>query len=98
MERYKVIKDLQGGNFGMFRDYTIEQWRKQAIDWCWMDDDENLAKAIYEMDEEILLDFISEIWAIEFRKVRKDKKNFEDIYRGDFEKETLKEFYEKRFN
>lgn len=28
IKRYRVIEDLQGGDFGMYRDYTVEQWRE----------------------------------------------------------------------
>lgn len=26
MKRYRVIEDLQGGDFGMDRDYTANEW------------------------------------------------------------------------
>ena len=38
MKRYRVVKDLQGGSFGMDRDYTAEEWLEQAVDWRDSDD------------------------------------------------------------
>lgn len=30
MKKYRVTEDLQGGEFGMYRDYTLKEWREQA--------------------------------------------------------------------
>ena len=38
MVKYRVIRDLQGGDFGMDRDYTAEEWLEQAVDWRDSDD------------------------------------------------------------
>ena len=100
-ERYRVVADLQGGEFAMGIDYTVEQWKKQALEWCWSDGNYELAEALYNdyqkfNDKTIMLE-IADIWAIEFRKVRKDKKHFDKYELADFEDETLEEFYKRRF-
>lgn len=38
MKRYRVIEDLQGGDFGMDRDYTANEWLEQAVEWRDADD------------------------------------------------------------
>lgn len=97
MERYRVVRDLQGGEFGMGRDYTIEQWRKQGLEWCWVDDNYGLGKTLNNLPKEEVIRFIEIIWDLEFRKVRKDKKKFDKHDLTDFEDETLYEFFNKRF-
>ena len=95
--RYRVIRDLQGGEFGMGRDYTPQQWQKQALEWCWSDDNDELAECVYNLKEKDIIPFIAELWALEFKKVRKDKKHFSQDNLTDFEDETLEEFYNRRF-
>ena len=99
--RYYVIEDLQGGEFAMGRNYTLEQWEKQALEWCFIDDNHELAEALYnnykKFDTKTILNEIAEIWAIKFKKVRKDKKHFDKNDLTDYEDETLEEFYNRRF-
>lgn len=95
--RYRVVIDYQGGEFAMGRDYTIEQWRKQAIEWCFMDENDELAEYMYMLKPERVLDQIAELWAVKFRKVRADKKHFDKYSLTDFEDETLEQFYKTRF-
>ena len=38
MKKYRVIEDLQGGDFGMDRDYTAKEWLDQAVEWRDADD------------------------------------------------------------
>lgn len=38
MNKYRVIRDLQGGEFGMGRDYTAEEWLEQTVEWRDSDD------------------------------------------------------------
>lgn len=47
MTRYRVVRDLQGGEFGTGRDYTLEQWCKQALEWCYIDENDELAEFLY---------------------------------------------------
>lgn len=99
--RYRVVADYQGGEFAMYRDYTIEQWKKQALEWCFMDDNDELAEALYNdykrFDNETILMEIADLWTIGFKKVRKDKKHFRQDELTDFEDETLEEYYNARF-
>ena len=80
--RYRVSEDLQGGNFGMYRDYTVEQWREQAIDWATLDDNDGLVETLQELKSEDVMEFIAVMWALKFRKVRKDKKNMQGDFNG----------------
>lgn len=75
--RYRVVADLQGGEFGMGRDYTVEQWRNQAMEWADMDENDGLAETLADLPRDEVLDFISNMWELKFRKVRKDKRHFE---------------------
>lgn len=101
MTRYRVVKDLQGGEFGTGRDYTLEQWCKQALEWCYIDENDELAEFLYryykECTDKQLLAFIGEIWALEFKKVRKDKKNFDKWDLTAYEDESVDNFYKNRF-
>lgn len=38
MKRYEVVEDYQGGDFGMGRQYTAEEWLNQAVEWRDSDD------------------------------------------------------------
>lgn len=77
--RYRVSDDLQGGDFGMYRDYTVEQWRDQAIEWATMDDNDELVETLCGLKQNDLMEYIAELWALKFRKVRKDKKKMEGL-------------------
>ena len=80
MKRYRVVRDRQGGAFGMDRDYTIEEWIQQARDWCWADDNDDLDNEFERLQKDHkdytdwdILDIISDIWDIEFAEVKKIK-------------------------
>lgn len=78
MKKYRVVRDLQGGEFGMGRDYTAKEWIQQARDWCWADDNDELDNILERMDKEgesdnNILDLISDIWQIEFEEVKEEK-------------------------
>lgn len=77
--RYRVTEDLQGGEFGMYRDYTVEQWREQAIEWATMDEHDGLVETLHSLKQDDVMPFIAEFWALKFRKVRKDKKVLEGV-------------------
>lgn len=94
---YRVVEDLQGTDFAMGRDFTIEQWRKQAMEWCFMDEHFGLMKEIYEADSTEVLDIISEVWTIRFEATKeddevdlKDKEAYAD--------ESLDGFFKERFD
>lgn len=78
MKKYRVINDLQGADFGMGRDYTLEEWREQAIEWADMDENDGLIKLLKNTPRKELLDTIAEFWQIEFAEV-KDILKWEDI-------------------
>ena len=80
MKKYRVIRDLQGGEFGMSRDYTVEEWVEQAIDWHDSDEYFENDKSVERFREELLkgakergdwyvLDYIADHWQLEFEEV-----------------------------
>jgi hypothetical protein len=77
--RYRVTEDLQGGEFGMYRDYTVEQWRNQAIEWATMDDNDGLVETLCRLAQHEVMTYVAELWGLKFRKVRKDKKKLEGL-------------------
>lgn len=93
MNKYRVIKDLQGGEFGMGRDFTAKEWLEQAVEWrdsddSWgdygegvdmygekhLDDREHFIEfweqVIKDGKEQELIDYIADIWSLEFEKVK----------------------------
>lgn len=71
MKRYKVINDLQGGTFGMDRNFTLKELREQAIRWANMDEDFALARRLErcEIKNSDLLSFSASWWSLEFAEV-----------------------------
>lgn len=67
-ETYFVAEDYQHTDFGMQRNYTLQEWREQAIEWADMDEHDGLIETLNTIDDNELLDFISEIWQIRFEK------------------------------
>lgn len=67
-ETYYVAEDYQHTDFGMQRNYTLQEWREQAIEWADMDEHDGLIETLNTIKDEELLDFISEIWQIRFEK------------------------------
>ena len=66
--RYFVSKDLQGGDFGMYRLFTIEEWREQAKEWADLDDSGAVYDHLCELPKEDVMDFIADFWELEFRE------------------------------
>lgn len=94
MKRYRVIRDYQGGEFGMGRDYTAREWLDCAVAWRDSDDSwgdwgggvdcygnkHNDSRSwfikfwkhmIKDGKEQELMDYIADVWSIEFAPVRK---------------------------
>jgi len=70
-QKYKVVRDRQGGDFGMGVEYTEDEWLQCARKWCESDNDTDLDNALerlqkegYEKGEVIAL--IDEIWGLDF--------------------------------
>lgn len=79
MKKYRVIRDYQGGSFGMDRDYTAKQWLEQMIEWADADgwDWEDMETShmywqnkINQGKEKELIDYIAEVWTLEFEEVK----------------------------
>lgn len=100
MKRYRVVRDLQGGEFGMGRDYTATEWLEQAVSWrdsddSWGDWGDGVdcygnkhkdsrtwfvkfwTRMIKDGKEQELIDYIADIWQIEFAPVYKIEVNGE---------------------
>lgn len=83
IKRYRVVKDLQGDEFGMYRDYTIEQWRQQAIGWAEMDEHDGVVERLKEMPEEQILPYIADFWTVEFAEVDENEDGKFIVYCSD---------------
>lgn len=93
MNKYRVVRDLQGGEFGTGRNYTAKEWLEQAVEWRDSDDswgdygegvdcygDKHLDsrtwfikfwnKIIKDGREQELIDYIADVWSLEFEKVK----------------------------
>lgn len=96
-QRYKVVCDLQQGDFAMGLNFTIEQWQKQALMWCYYDDNKGLANYISKLPQDTeLLDFIGETWDIEFAPIGLDD-NVDDHDRTCYAEDTVEQFYNGLF-
>lgn len=86
MKKYKVVRDLQGGDFGMFncsydlkgykceeRILTIPEWRETAIAWANGDALKGLEKLMRNIKDDEVIDTISEFWQLEFEEVNDEK-------------------------
>lgn len=79
MKKYRVVRDYQGGSFGMDRDYTAKEWLEQMTDWQvadGQDDEDAKAEIAYWQNkiergkEQELIDHIAEVWQLEFEEVK----------------------------
>lgn len=64
-ELYVCTKDYQGGNFGIGRVHTVEQWRNVAITWAEADDSDEYVDYFKVVREDRIIDAIKEIWQLE---------------------------------
>jgi predicted nuclease with TOPRIM domain len=69
-KKFKVIADLQGGTFGMDREYTLKEWKQQALDWADSEASGELYKDINKTPLKNIIDTISEIWQLEFKEIK----------------------------
>jgi len=72
---YVCIRDYQGGSFGMYRAFTIEEWRENALEWCDSDDNEELYNTLKTLPQKYVIDYINDIWQIEIVKVKDETKD-----------------------
>ncbi len=95
MKQYRVIEDLQGGTFGMGRVYTAEEWLEQALDWLdadgtdpmALDDIENYyRREIAKGNEQAVIDYIAEMWQLEFEEITETQKQIYQDYLANFAK------------
>ena len=63
--KYICVKDLQGGSFAVGRTHTIEDWRKQALEWLYQDDaEEDYIRFIKKLNKKYVIDEIASMWAL----------------------------------
>ena len=90
--KYRVVEDLQGGDFCVGTTMTASEWLEKAVDWrdsddSWGDYGEGVdcygnkhldsrswfikfwKRVIKDGKEQELIDYIADIWALEFEKV-----------------------------
>lgn len=69
MNYYIVVRDKQGGEFGMHRAYTAEEWSEQAMEWASQDGSEDVdswALKNYKSEHDLMCD-IACVWDLEFK-------------------------------
>lgn len=105
-KRYIVIEDRQGGEFGMYRDYTLEQWKEQAIEWAetddW-DDAQNLFDGMTSANE--IIAFIDDMWEITIVELNNSKEVIDyltrlencDDWTGHWAKKLLKQLKNREY-
>ena len=64
-ELYVCTKDYQGGNFGIGRVHTVEQWRNVAIIWAETDGSDEYADYLADLRADRVIDEIKETWQLE---------------------------------
>lgn len=72
---YICTNDFQGGDFGVGRVGTIDDWREIAISWS---DTEGMEDSIISTPDNELINFIQEIWEIEIEEYDRNKEY--DLY------------------
>ena len=77
MKRYRVVRDRQGGSFGMGRDFTADEWLQEARGWCYIDNDtdtdnflENIQKNRSNYTDKEVIGIIDEIWDLDFKEIK----------------------------
>lgn len=76
-KKWRVVRDYQGGAFGMDRDYTAEQWLEQMLDWQTADgnDEKDIEREreywtkVIATEPQKLIDYIAEVWSLEFEEI-----------------------------
>lgn len=64
--KYICVRDRQGGSFAVGRTLTIEEWRKQALEWLYQDDaEEDYIRFIKKLNKKYVIDEIAGMWALE---------------------------------
>ena len=84
MNYYVVANDKQGGEFGMGRCYTAEQWGKQAMEWADSDGSEDadhwlLDSGDWENEDELICN-IADYWEIVFARLNEEQKKEYENY------------------
>lgn len=60
--KYICIEDLQGGSFAVGRVHTAKEWKKQALEWCEQDDNEEYYKFLKRLPLKYIIGEIASMW------------------------------------
>lgn len=69
MKKYECIKDLQGVGWFVNSIFTLGEWRELAKEWANNDGLDEVEKTLEGLPENEIMDFIADIWQLEFKKV-----------------------------
>ena len=79
---YRVVKDLQGGDFAMGIYQSVEDWRQQALNWAFSDGNDAIYNELRDIDEKDVMDYIAEFWTLEFEEL--------DVYSRNYDYDDIK--------
>ena len=68
---YECVEDYQGTGFFVGHIMTADMWRDFALEWCNLDNfSEETISTLKRLQNQELMDYISDIWEIGFKKVK----------------------------
>lgn len=73
MKKYRVVEDLQGGDFGKHIILTTEEWRERALEWASQDKNDDLYDWVYCLKEDKVIETIGNIWGLEFKELTEEE-------------------------
>lgn len=63
--KFICVRDLQGGSFAVGRVLTAKEWKKQALEWCYQDDNEEYAKFLKKVPKKDIVGEIASMWDLQ---------------------------------
>lgn len=101
MKLYRVIEDLQGGTFAMGVAQSAKEWLETMLDWResdgsfgdWGGEEEDTREyqeklwldLIAKGEEQSLIDYIAEIWQLDFQEIGEDLQQAYKTYKQEFD-------------
>lgn len=95
--RWRVVRDRQGGDFAMGKIQTAAEWLEDMTDWqdadnSWGDEEDARAKAlaywqkaIEEGREDELIEYIGEVWDLDFDVIDESLEAAYEQYKSEFD-------------